>query len=65
MNKYSDWSNCSPPAWMFISWFTIFTLQTQNNDYVDVIGEEIIKYLQAHSFASQVNVSLFMTNFNS
>lgn len=36
-----------------------------NKDSVDVICEEIIKYLQTRSFASQVNVSLFITNFNS
>lgn len=32
---------------------------------MDVVCEIIIKYLQAHSFASQVNAILFITHFNS
>lgn len=65
MNKYCDWSCCSNAAWMFISWFTKFHTINSNSDHVDVICEEIIKYLQAQSLASQVNVSLIITNFNS
>lgn len=61
MNKYWDWSCCLLPAWMFISWFTIFTLSTQTViTWTSFVGRSS-HFSQAHLFASQVNVSLFIT----